>query len=191
MNAKQLNSLLEKYYSGESTEEEESALREYFSGDNIPEGFEAEKEIFSFYKSEADIPGPSFNFGEKIMAGIDASEDRGFTMNYRRYLMPMLGAAASILILAGSYFFLSQNNKLQDTYSDPKIAYAETMRILYGVSSKMNKATMELEPVGKLNQMTTKSFKTLNKSTGIIEKNLKSLDYLKDAPDAANVTENK
>jgi hypothetical protein len=180
MNAEELNSLLEKYYNGESTEAEERTLREYFIQKNIPEGYEAEKEIFGYYNAAGEVPEPSHGFETRILTGIDASENKSKSFDFRRYLLPFLSAAASILVLAGSYFFFAQRIENKNTYSDPKIAYAETMKILMDVSSKMNRATLALEPVSKINKMTTKSFEAINKSTGIIEKNLKELDYLKE-----------
>jgi hypothetical protein len=186
MNAEELKQLLEKYYSGESTPEEETFLREYFNGDYIPEGFEAEREIFSYYTESASIPEPADGFENRIMDAIDLSERViSGPIKIRRYLIPIMSAAASILIIAGSYFFFVRNNQLKDTYSDPKMAYAETMKILIDVSSKMNHATVALEPIGKMNKMKTKSFEAINKSTGIIEKNLKTLNYLKGPADNA------
>jgi hypothetical protein len=179
MNAEELNRLLEKYYSGETSFEEERALREYFNGDTIPEGFEAEREIFRYYSETSSIPEPLDGFEDRIMGAIDLTESgKSESFKIRRYLIPILSAAASILVIAGSYFFLARNTELKDTYKDPKIAYAETMKILADVSSKMNHATLALEPVGKMNKMASKSFEALNKSTGIVSKNLRNLDYL-------------
>jgi hypothetical protein len=176
MNAEELNRLLDKYYSGESTEEEEINLREYFNGNDILNGFEAEKDIFAYYKSAGELPEPSEGFEDRILAGIDMVEKKPGTSKIRRLLIPMLSAAASILILAGIWFYFDRRIEIRDTYSDPKIAYAETMKILIDVSSKMNRATDGLQPVSKINVMKTKSIKAINKSTKKIEKNLKSLE---------------
>lgn len=176
MNAKELDQLLEKYYSGGSTKEEEIILKDYFSGDIILSGYEAEREIFRYYKTEKEIPEPSPDFEERIIAGVEGAGTKERTLNYRRYLLPAIGAAASILIIAGSYLFLNRDGEMKDTFSDPQIAYLETRKILLDVSLKMNQATRELEPVGKMNEMTEKSFSAINKSTVIIEKNLKGLE---------------
>ena len=178
MNAKELDNLLEKYYNGISTEEEERTLKEYFNGDSILSGYDAEKEIFRFYKGVREIPEPSPDFETRILEGLDTSVGARNLFNYRRYLLPLIGTAASILILAGSYFFFEGRRELKDTYNDPEIAYRETRKILLDVSAKMNRATLALEPVGKMNRMTTKSFNTINKSTGIIEKNIRNLEQL-------------
>ncbi len=191
MNTKELNKLLEKYYKGESTEEEEEKLRMFFSGGNIPEGYEAEKDIFSYYNEAITVPEPSYDFEARIIEGIDKSEESRRKVTIRRYLIPSLSAAAGILLLAGSYFFFIHRTEPRDTFTDPAIAYAETMKILMNVSSQLNRGAMALEPVGRMNEMTTKSFESINKSTKIVERNLKSLNYLERAIEIVNVPDGK
>ena len=181
MNEEELKRLIGKYYNGESTEEEERSLRDFFAKDNIPEGYEAEKIIFSYYTDSALVPEPSIDFEARIMAGIDASEIADGSKRIRRYLVPLLSAAAGLLILAGSYFFFVNRHDSEDTFSDPQIAYAETVKILRDVSAQMNYGAQVLEPIAKMNEMTKKSFETINKSTRIVGKNMKNLDNLKKA----------
>lgn len=183
MTTEELNRLLAKYYSGESSEEEESLLRSFFNGDNIPEGFEAEKKIFGYYLNAVEVPEPSPDFETRILAGIDEYENKNRSQKLRKFILPIISTAAGLLIIAGSYFFFINRNEPRDTYSDPKIAYAETIKILTEVSSKMNRGTRTLKPVSKINEVTTKSFAAFNKSTNIVEKNLKNLDYLQKAFD--------
>jgi hypothetical protein len=174
MKEEDLKRLIDRYYSGESTEEEEIVLKEYFRKDNIPEGYEAEKVIFGYYSEFEDIPEPSVDFEARILAGLDASERRGI----KKYLLPLISAAAGLLLLAGSYFYFTGRAEPADTFKDPQMAYTETIRILRDVSSQLNRGTEVLEPVGKMNEVTKKSFDSMNKSTRIVEKNLKSLNYL-------------
>jgi hypothetical protein len=181
MKEEELKKLLERYYNGESTTEEEKSLREYFSLGNIPAGYEAEKVIFSYYTSSSVITEPSDGFEARIMAGIDNSDFKTGTGRFRKNILPYLSIAAGLLILTGSYFFFIHRTEPADTFKDPEIAYAETMKILMAVSSKLNQGTHGLKPVGKLNEATNKSFETINNSTKIIEKNLKNLDYLEKA----------
>jgi hypothetical protein len=191
MSEEELKRLIEKYYNGESTEEEEIALRVFFRKGNVPEGFDAEKEIFSYYAESQDVPEPSIDFEARILTGIDASERERESQNIRRYLIPILSAAAGILILTGSYFFFMKRAESVDTFADPAIAYAETIKILRDVSSQLNHSAQVLEPVGKMSEFTRKSFKSINKSTGIVEKNLKNLDYLQRAIDLSHVPSDK
>ena len=186
MNEEELNRLIEKYYNGESSEEDETILKTFFSNSTCPEGYEAEKEIFGYYMSGHEIPVPSAGFEARIMAGIDALEGKSRLKAVRKYLIPAFSTAAGLLLLEGTYFFFVHNNEPRDTFSDPKIAYDETMKILYDVSSRLNHGTETLKPVSKINEVKEKSFRTINKSTGIIEKNLKSLDYLRNAHELTN-----
>ncbi len=178
MKEEELKKLIEKYYNGESTEDEETALRDYFRQNDIPEGYETEKIIFGYYTASGKVPEPSLGFEDRILAGIDASFRKTDSKMIRNRLIQLLSAAAVLLILAGSYFFFINRSEPRDTFSDPQIAYAETMKILLDVSSQLNRGTKPLEPVGKINKMTTKSFESINKSTKIIVKSLKNLDYL-------------
>lgn len=182
MNEKELKRLIEKYYNGESTEEEERTLRDFFGKNNIPKGYEAEKIIFSYYTDSAGVPEPSIGFEERILAGIDASEKNRGLRQIKKYLLPVLSVAAGLLILVGSYFLIKRSEST-DTFTDPQIAYAETIKILRDISTQLNYGTHVLEPVGKMNEMTIKSFNTINHSTRIVEKNMKNLDYLQKAID--------
>ena len=187
MNTEELNRLLEKYYKGESTEAEERDLKVFFNGNTIPEGYEAERAIFGYYLAVSDVPEPSSDFEARILAGIVESQNKSGSRKNRRFVLTVLSTAAGILILTGSYFFFVHRSEPRDTFSDPKLAYAETMKILMDVSSQLNQGAIALEPVTRINDMTKKSFAALNKSTKIVEKNLKSLDYLHKAIEITNI----
>jgi hypothetical protein len=179
MKEKGLKRLIERYYNGESTEADEKALRDHFRQIDIPEEYESEKDIFSYYTASGKIPEPSRGFEDRIIAGIDAYDNKTETHKIRKYLLPLSGVAAGLLILIGSYFFILQRSEPTDTFKDPRIAYAETMKVLLNVSSQLNHGTQALEPVAKINEMTTKGFESINRSTKIIEKSLKNLDYIR------------
>jgi|WetSurMetagenome_2_1015567.scaffolds.fasta_scaffold08372_4 hypothetical protein len=191
MNEEELNRLTEKYYSGSCTDEEERTLREYFRNNIAPEGFEAEKVIFGYYDSAGIIPEPSVDFETRIMDGIESSDRKTGLLKRRKYILPYLSAAAGILILVGSYFFFISRSRSEDTFRDPKVAYAETIKILKDVSIRLNNGTRALEPVAKIDKMKTKSFEEINKSSSLIRKNLKNLDYLGRAFEIAGIPVNK
>jgi len=162
--------VIEKYYKGDCSEEEERSLREFFAA-NSPEGFETERELFIYYEAASDVPEPSENFESRILSGLDDLEAR--RINLRRLLLPAINIAAGMLILTGTYLFFAGKGKTADTFKDPAIAYVETMKILHTVSSQMNKGESALEPVGKINEITERSFRVITESSGKIEKNLK------------------
>ncbi len=171
----ELNRLIEKYYNGDSTSEEELALRELFQSDDAPEGYDAEKAVFGFYSSEGTIPEPSFDFESRIMAEIDVSESESKPQKLRKHILPYFSAAATVLILFGSWFFFIQRSEPEDTFTDPAIAYSETMKILLDVSAKMNRGAMALEPVRKIDELASRSMNTISKSTDKLGKNINDL----------------
>jgi hypothetical protein len=190
MNEEELNRLIEKYYNGDSTEEEEDVLRNYFRQSDIPEGYETEKEIFSFYTESVDYIAPSVDFEARILAGIDSSGRKKGLQNFKKYILPLMSTAAGLLILAGSYFFFVHKPQPLDTFKDPQIAYAETIKILRDVSVKLNRGSQVLEPVGKINEMTKKSIETINKSSKYVKQNLKNLEIIQKALEKNNSSEN-
>ena len=184
MSEEELKRLIEKYYSGTSTEEEEGILRAYFIENSATPGFEAEKEIFSFLMDTGEVPEPSAGFEARIIKAVHSSDEKELSSRVRRILVPLTGIAAGLLILAGSYFFFVNRIESEDTYTDPEIAYAETMKILMNVSSQINQGKQSLRPVGRINKMKVKSFGSINKSAILVQKNLKSLGYLRNSAEA-------
>jgi hypothetical protein len=181
MRTAEINRLLERYYDGESSEEEELILRRFFEAENVRAEFEAEKEVFRYFSKNAEIPEPSTGFESKIISAVGANEQRSLILIFRSRLITYSGIAAGLLLLFGSYFLFTYKSQPKDTFSNPEIAYAETVKILFNVSSKINHDTRQLYQVGKLEEATAKSFATINKSGRIIENNLKNLDYFQQA----------
>jgi hypothetical protein len=189
MNEEELKRLIEKYYNGTSTDVEEKALRAWFTENRAPRGYEAEKEIFSFYDDAAEVPGPSADFETRIIKALDSADEKGRSVRFRKLLVPLISAAAGLLIMAGSYFFFVHRAEPADTFSNPEIAYAETVKILMDVSEQMNRGTRSLKQVGKINEVKVKSLKSINKSAVLVEKNLRSLGYLRNAEDIKSTSE--
>jgi hypothetical protein len=179
MKEERLKILLKKYYNGETSEAEEAELKEYFSGDRIIEGYDAEKEIFRHYSRSEIIPVPTEGFRERILKTVDDLEKSQGNIFARKRYIYIMSSAAAILILIGSYFIFFSQRGLQDTFTDPQIAYAETMKILNEVSVKFNKGTQALEPLNRMHYATETGIKTVDRSTELISKNLQRINFLK------------
>jgi len=181
MKTEEIRELLEKYYKGESSEEEELALRRFFEAENIPEEFACEKTIFRYFSEAASVPAPSEGFEEKIISVVAKDERIRLIPVFRSRVITYSSIAAGLLLLFGSYFFFIYKSEPKDTFSNPEIAYAETVRILFEVSSQFNQGTKQLDQVRKFDDVTAKSLSTINNSTMLIENNLKNLDYFQRA----------
>ncbi|MDP4222626.1 MAG: hypothetical protein Q8868_04860 [Bacteroidota bacterium] len=180
MNQEEIKRLLEKYYNGESTEAEETLLKEFFSREDIPDDLAEEREIFRYFSGPEGIPEPSPEFESRIISALDSVDRESFKLRQRRMYGILTGIAAGIAILAGSYYFFLHKPGPRDTYSDPQIAYTETMKILYNVSVQLNNGTSALKPVGKL-----------NKSKGILVEKMRKLDKFNRTVQVLDMIDNK
>lgn len=172
MKREELKKLLEKYYDGETSREEEERLKNFFSGDGVFPGYEAEKEIFSHYAGSERIPVPSVDFEDRILKGIDDLEKKQRSISLKKRYITVISAAAAILLLIGTYFVFFNKEAQKDTFSDPQLAYAETMKILNEVSVKLNKATEALKPLNKMQDAMETGLESIDRSATIISTNL-------------------
>jgi hypothetical protein len=152
---KQIEEILDKYYRGETSSEEENLLRMFFSGPDIPEHLKSEAELFAYFKREQDntLTG---DMERRLVRMISGSESRTpvLAINRRYYWVT---AAAVILILIGLFLDarIRRNSSLevrQDTFENPYLAYTEAKKVLYLMSDKMNTARKPLMKVEKLEE---------------------------------------
>ena len=193
MNEDRLKQLLDHYYDGTSSEQEESMLRLYFNGTDIIPGYDAEKEIFCHYSGAEIYPGPSEDLEERILKSIIYVDSNRNKRSAIRPLYELISIAATILLLVGSYYLLLHKAEPRDTYSDPQIAYVETMKILHNISVKLNKSTMELQLLARLNSATRSSLESIDRSASMITAGLKEIqvfDKLSESGDQTNTTIN-
>lgn len=182
MNIQEINKLLEKYYSAGCSEEEEKLLRDLLSDEGASDEYPCEKEIFeSFRIMNSNMPSPSENFEKKIISEIDKLEYTAGKNNRQRQWFSLSGIAAVIALLAGLYFLNVFQKEPKDSFSDPAVAYAETMRVLYEVSSKLNMGIKAVEPVGELYSVTQNSLRAISEPASMAEKKLQDLKQLQKA----------
>jgi hypothetical protein len=153
MEIQEVKKLLEKYYEGFTSMEEEARLSAYFKQENIPDHLIAEKEMFLFYATEKGEEYPADLSDEiKEMIGRLENKPNSGSKQFSKYLYWISGVAASLLLIISSYFFL-KSPALEDTYDNPELAYQETKKVLLYVSSKLNKGTLPVEE--KFSKMTS------------------------------------
>ncbi|NND04814.1 MAG: hypothetical protein HKN87_00420 [Saprospiraceae bacterium] len=128
--------LLDKYWAGESSMEEERSLKEYFSNDQVDPAFEAIRPLFAFYKQQ----------GEITMASEINHKPRVEPVARIHNLRWLINVAATVLVFIALFFANRYQDEratetyiFTDTYDDPKVAYQEVKEALLFVSAKMNK----------------------------------------------------
>ena len=157
-NLKQIEELLEKYYNGETSLEEERKLHWYFQTHEIPMHLRPDAEIFRYhYKQSREEVAPELS--EKLSKLIDEQERRSRFIIPVRTIRWISGIAASILIILSLWIGIGRDiirerhpGGFADTFDDPQLAYLETKKALLLVSEKLNTGTKELRHLNKYNQ---------------------------------------
>lgn len=145
--------LLDRYYDGTTTEEEENTLRTYFNGSDIDASLREESVIFTaLQSSECPVPtGMEERLSRQISQwnNIEVATQRTIRHINLRWVV---GIAASLLLLlaTGAIVYQNENNSPQteqDTYTNTKDAYAETSKALMKFSKSLNKGIEATENV--------------------------------------------
>ncbi len=145
MELKKIERLLVKYYDGSTSIEEEAFLMAFFEQEVIPDYLKQDKEMFLFYAAEKEEEYPA-DLENNILEAIEGEEskERSKERHLPKYLYWVSSVAASLLIVLSVYFY-QKSPSLEDTYENPELAYLETKKVLYYVSSKLNKGTLPVE----------------------------------------------
>lgn len=111
MNSLDIQTLLERYFNGETTLEEEATLRAYFLGNNVDEELEAYKPLFVYYEEELEEHLGS-DFDQRMLQLIDEPQQvKARTISLHRRFMPIIRAAAVVV------FVLLLGNTLQTLFN--------------------------------------------------------------------------
>jgi len=177
----EIRKMLERFYRGETTLEEERFLLEYFSSASVPEELLADRDLFRSMEPSGNFVTVPDSLNRKILEVIDRQEKKEVRTR-RISVFALSGLAAGLLVVIAiyvGYFRVDQNvqlasSQITDTYNDPQDAYEEAKRTLSYVSAKLNTGTSELQYVKKITKTTSDPLKSLSK----INKGSKELSLL-------------
>jgi len=123
MNVEQL---LEQYFEGLTTAEDEAKLRHFFTSGNVPENLRMYKPLFVYFDREINPP-------------IAYRKNR-----YKTIILWLSGVAASVAILAGSFYLTTQHQRCPGSgdyviidgrcYTDAATIRSATLKTLFEVS---------------------------------------------------------
>ncbi|MEE4215233.1 MAG: hypothetical protein V2I34_09190 [Bacteroidales bacterium] len=190
MNWSVLKNLLEKFYEGISTADEERKALEMLRRNDLPPEFYDDRMILEGLYGKSEIPEPSPDLGKRIMTAIDDSEKEKRIIGGKRRLYSMVAVAASLLVIISFWFVLADNNRVRDTYSDPQLAYNETVEILYYLSENLNTGRTQMEDLSMISDARTK-LELLPESRNAVSKELKALRYIENSVKLLNMNSNE
>ncbi|MBN1952188.1 MAG: hypothetical protein JW801_13390 [Bacteroidales bacterium] len=154
MEPKEIKSLLDKYYAGETSLEEEVRILEILnSRENIP-GLEQEQEIFRTYSEKYRDAEPPENLEAEMLELINGKWRSDNRHRFSRSLKWAMGAAAALLILLIAYNRLSPTTteKLALPTKNEQQAFTTTKNVLTYVSQTINTERSKLESLSSINK---------------------------------------
>ena len=152
METRRIKELLDKYWAGESSLDEEGQIASYFQGSDIDDELVQFRPLFNFYEDEKEI-----KLEKSIESMLPRQEAKIFTLNRVR------AVAATVAIIAASVFgfnylntssILAKDNKVIAEIEDPEEAYAMTMEALAYLSSNYEKGSTKLRKLPKAMEST-------------------------------------
>lgn len=149
----EIEELLEKFYNGETTLNEEQLLKEYFEQETIPEQFSEVKEYFMFVQKEKEMTLDGL-FDQKLFAAMnEAPSER----NSRKvWVYRLSGIAATVMVLVWLGVEIFQPKQVYGTVTDPALAFNETRNALNLIASELN---ISLKPAERTVQTLDKSLR--------------------------------
>jgi len=176
VNNENIKLLLEKYYQGESTFEDDALLKDFFTNNEVDDEMNADKQLFLSLINDDSENDLNLNFEEVVQDAISSTrEKRGKVINFQ--LITTWAAAAAVIFLVIGVGWLtiikSTGSVFVDTYDDPQVAMQETQKILALVGSKINRAQEELKPLHHLDAPFNAA-----KKAGNLSNNLEYLNLL-------------
>jgi len=106
MDSKQIEKLLERYFNGTSTVEEEAVLRNFFFSDEVPASLLPYKDLF-VYQHLSGEEGLGADFDERLLSMVEAPVVKARKVTLFTRLIPMVKAAAVVA------FFLLLGNLVE------------------------------------------------------------------------------
>lgn len=166
MKTKDIEILLEKFYAGESSVDEEKKIAEFLFSEDLPEKFLPDRKVFeALNENGMDVPSDS---SQKIESLIDSfsEETSSRRPKIRSIKYWTVGIAASLALIFAVNMFQKSNKEettlLVDTYETSDEAYKATMEALQLFSENFSKGTQAVE---KANTKFQKAQDIINKST--------------------------
>ncbi len=138
MDYKMIEQLLNKYWNGESSIQDEKILKTYFSKQNIHPDFLKYKPLFQYYTLAKDI-----EINDKIEREIihDLKPIKGSKIKKLKYWTRASAAAILLFFSVWSYQNYSMDTTKHIEIENPEEAYAATKEALLLLSSKLNQGT--------------------------------------------------
>lgn len=182
MNLQELDKLIEKYYQGSTSEDEEKKLFDIISSGQLPPGYTGDASLLMGLARGSDIPEPDSGFESRIMDAIDKADSEAKVKSLKSRIYSAVAVAATVLIIISSYFLIQNNGEPEDTFDDPVLAYNATIEVLSRVGETLNTGSDVISELSVISS-TEDNLTKLSRPGQLISKEMESLKYIKKSID--------
>jgi hypothetical protein len=142
-----IEKLLQKYFEGDTSLQEEEKLKSFFREEDVPPHLASLKDLFVSYHDQKDIEPLDEQFDEDLMDRIENEKVVSMKRKRRSLVYTISAIAAVIIVIIGiSIYFNMATRSIEDTFNDPQIAYNEAKKVMLFISEKFNRG---VQPVGE------------------------------------------
>ena len=164
MNTSEIELLLEKFYEGNTSLQEEKILRDFFFGTDVPAHLKSHKPLFNYFVREQRQEAGDAALNQKLLTQITENHGAALVVplhsNRSRFLF-ISGIAASILLMVGLFFTFRHDvfnrSSMHPGDQDPELAYINASEALMMVSGNLNTGIRQMEKL----QMVDKAMKNV------------------------------
>lgn len=158
MEFNKIRELLDRYWEGESSLEDEAQLRSFFSTNrqDLPADLKEAQPLFGYFAAEAAIELPELPEMEAPVVQMPPPRPWEHWMKYVAIFLMAVGvgyAARSFQSRQERILFADANH---DTYNDPQKAFAATQKALQLLAKNLNKGTSQVQKLSYFNEATEK-----------------------------------
>lgn len=184
MNTKEIEILIEKYFEGLTSIEEERLLKDFFSSGDFPEEMKPVAAMLGYFEVEKEVK-LSPDFSDEFIRQINEKRMIPF-YRHRKFWYYFSGVAASIIFLI-TFFYENQNNPIKTKYTseEAQLAYLQTKETLAFVSGKFNAGVKPLHQIEKIKEnadrisQISKFNQSINKVNSSVEKMQTGVDNIR------------
>ena len=163
MDYKKLETLITKYFEGETSLQEEAQLKNYFQQSDVDPELKQYQPLFQFYKKEERLELSS-DFENRLLQQLQQHTHTPHIARRRTLYNNIARIAAAVILAIGVFWGIQQYSKsstktlapVATTTQEemtPEEAYKEVMSALALVSSKLNKGKHKaMEGLGEINK---------------------------------------
>jgi hypothetical protein len=169
MDSKKIKALLEKYWSCDTSLEEEQLLKDYFLSKETDENFSDSAILFQYYDQEKKKQAEDILSDKEILDLVQKSESDRVTIKETdkkdRHYLPWYGTMskiAAVLVVGLIVTFFVYRDQIKedtvatilqtDTYEDTQKAYEETMKALALISKQLNAGRQQTMKFAKFSE---------------------------------------